>query len=104
MGSKNGKLTLGFPKGSVFFKIVSNAENVSNCEQLASRFLNQKISFCVTEMESKTDTKSIVEKAESERESIKKKTLASPWVQKAQKIFEGKVVDITIEEEKGDTK
>ncbi|MBI3018689.1 MAG: DNA polymerase III subunit gamma/tau, partial [Deltaproteobacteria bacterium] len=96
------KITLGLPKGSVFYKLLSDRENVLAFEKVAQEFLNTKATLLVTEMATKGDGSltNLVQENEQQMDQIKKKVMQHELVQEAQKVFDGKVIDVKVEKRK----
>ncbi len=96
------KITLGLPKDSVFYKLLSDRENVLAFEKVAQEFLNMKITLLVTEMATNVANvdgglTSLVQENEQKLEQVKKKMMQHGLIQEAQKVFDGKVIDVKVE-------
>ena len=100
------KITVSFPKESVFFKLLSEKDTAQAFEKIISDFFNSKVQILITEMETNTDTgkKTIVEKNETEIERLKKKALDSDAVKEAQKVLNGRVIDIRVTQTKKESR
>ncbi|MBI3017824.1 MAG: DNA polymerase III subunit gamma/tau [Deltaproteobacteria bacterium] len=98
----DSKITLGLPKDSVFHKLLSDRENIFAFEKLAQEFLNTKVALLITEIATKGDggLTNLVQENERQMEQIKKKVMQHELVQEAQKVFDGKVIDVKIEKRK----
>lgn len=71
-------------------------------ERLAQEFLNVKVTLLISEIVTNVDGgfKNLVQENEQQMEQIKNKVMQNELVREAQKVFDGKVVDIKVEKRK----
>ena len=99
VGQAHQTITLSFPKDSVFYKLLSEKENSQAFERIVSEYLNSNIHLLITEMSADRGIglTSLVEKNEDEISRLKQKALDNQAVKKAQKLFDGKILDVKVE-------
>ena len=98
----NSKITLGLLKDSVFYKLLSDRENILEFEKLAQEFLNTKVTLLISEIATQGDGSltNLAQENEQHLEQIKKKMIQHELIQGAQKVFDGKVIDVKVERRK----
>lgn len=97
------KIVLGFPKNSVFAKLLSEKENTIIFEKITSEFIQTKIILLITEISETRDStlKSLAQKNESQLETLKKKALENKVIQDIQKVLGGKIIDVKVQTKEG---
>ncbi|MBI4041046.1 MAG: DNA polymerase III subunit gamma/tau [Deltaproteobacteria bacterium] len=96
----NDQLVIGYAPESVFFKLVSSPENLSSLKKMAVDYVGRDISVMVNEMKSGNDIQhtSLIQKQESQQQSLKKKALENQWVKQTQDTFDAKIVEVKVDE------
>ena len=96
------KITLGLPKDSVFYKLLSDRENVLAFEKLAQEFLNTKVTLLISEIVTNVEggLKNLVQENEQHLAQVKNKVMQHELIQEAQKVFDGQVIDVKVEKRK----
>ena len=91
-------------KSSVFYKLLSETDNKIALEKIMSEYLKRPLSVLISEFETDSDisVKSLAKQEEDEIDKIKKKALQHESIQQAQKIFEGKIVDVKVTKKERD--
>lgn len=92
------EITVGYPKDSVFYKLLSEAQNKSSVEILLSEYFSTPLSLRLTEMapENQSGKTNLVQENENELQKIKQQILKHQIVQEAQKLFDGKIIDVKV--------
>ena len=100
----NQKLTIGFPKESVFYKLLSEKENMTALETIISEHLKTKITVTITDVITGSDSHlpNLIKNDEHHIAQLKKKALENEIIQEAQKVFNGKIIDVKIQKNPGD--
>lgn len=105
MACDQNKITIGFSQNSVFYKLISEKDNVSSFQRIVSEYLNMPMSLRIAELNSddlKKTYKNLVQENEKEIDGIKKEALEHEWVQTTQKIFDADIIDVKVSKiEKG---
>ncbi len=93
------KIMVGFPKDSVFSKLLSEKENVSSFEKIASEFTGSSLSLLLTDISETSDgtITNLAGDQESKMNGLKKMAMEHAIVQEAQKVFDGKVIDVRVQ-------
>lgn len=95
----NNKITLGFQKDSVFYKLMADKENISTFEKIVSEHFKTPTTLLVSDIPAHTDSgvKSLVQENEHQIDQMKKKALENEVVKEVQKVFDGKVIDVKVQ-------